>query len=81
MLALERGVPNMRSQGERHQPPCIVAHDCINKLAAIVNHCDMLLESTEPGTEAERRIRVIRSIAEEGIEQMKQHQDDIAQAG
>jgi hypothetical protein len=71
----------MRLNDDRHQPVCIAAHDCINKLAAIVSGCDLLLELTKPGTELQRRVEVIRSIAKEGVDEMKRHQHDIPKAG
>lgn len=41
----------MHSKGEQHQEPhqsaCMVAHDVGSKLAAIVDHCDLLNEVTE----------------------------------
>ncbi len=60
-----------------HEPDCQASHDSINKLSAIVNHCDLLLEQTSGGSEIEKRIKTIRRIAQEGIAQMKEHQKEI----
>jgi hypothetical protein len=68
----------MNSKRGRHQPGCIAAHDCINKLAAIVGHCDLVLELTKSGSEIEKRIQKIRGIAQQGIAEMKQHQQDVS---
>jgi hypothetical protein len=61
---------------DQHQPVCLAAHHCINKLAAIISHCDLLLEMTVSGSEYEKRLQTIRVIAKEGIVEMNHHQND-----
>ena len=68
----------MASEGERHQPVCLVAHDLVNKLAAIVSHCDLLSEMPELGTEYARRLVVIRDLAASAAKQLSEHQRKVA---
>ena len=67
----------MKSKGDRHQPACMAAHDLVNKLAAIVGHCDLLIEVTEQGTESARRLALIRDIAESAVKELNEHQRKI----
>ena len=64
----------MRSKAERHQPACMVAHYVVNQLAAIIGNCDLLIETTEKGTEHARRLGVIREIAETAAKELNEHQ-------
>jgi len=64
----------MRSKRERHQPVCMVAHNLVNKLAAIVGHSDLLIQRTERGTEYARRLTLIRNIAESAAKELGEHQ-------
>jgi len=52
----------------------MVAHDMVNKLAAIVGHCDLLSEMTEQGTEYAKRVAVIRDIAESAVKELTEYQ-------
>jgi hypothetical protein len=61
-------------KGERHQPACMIAHNLVNKLAAIVGHSDLLIEKTTPGTEYAARLTVIRDIAESAAKELGRHQ-------
>ena len=67
----------MDSKGKSHEPVCMVAHDLVNKLAAIVGHCDLLGEMTEPGTEYARRLAKIRGIAESAVNELNEHRRKI----
>jgi hypothetical protein len=64
----------MASKGERRQPSWAFAHNLVNKLSAIVGHCDLLDEMTEQGTESARRITRIRDIAESAAKELTEHQ-------
>ncbi len=44
----------MASEREPHEPASVIVHNLINKLTAIVGHSDLLIESTERGTEYAR---------------------------
>src|ERR1035441_3054375 len=46
--------------GEKHQPACVLAHDVVNKLSAIVGFCDLLVENAEQrDTECVKRLMSI----------------------
>jgi|BarGraIncu00222A_1022003.scaffolds.fasta_scaffold318369_2 hypothetical protein len=64
----------MTSKAERHQPACMVAHYMISKLGAIIGYCDLLIETTEKGTEQAQRLGMIREIAETAVQEMVEHQ-------
>ncbi|HYM76131.1 MAG TPA: hypothetical protein VE377_09160 [Candidatus Dormibacteraeota bacterium] len=67
----------MKSTAERHQPACMVAHHVISKLGAIIGFCDLLIETTEEGTEQARRLGMIREIAETTVKDMVEHQRQV----
>ena len=67
----------MRAKKGRHEPVCMVAHDMVNKLSAIVGHCDLLIEMTTAKTEHARRLVMIRELAESAATELKEHQRNI----
>lgn len=67
----------MTSKAERHQPACMVAHYMISKLGAIIGYCDLLIETTEKGTEQAHRLGMIREIAETAVQEMVEHQRQV----
>jgi len=66
-------VSRMKSKAPRHQPACMVAHTMINKFSVIIGNCDLFLEDTEPDTQPEKRIRVIREVARTAVEELLEH--------
>jgi hypothetical protein len=68
----------MDSKQQRHLPVCFVAHDLVNKLSVIVGHVDLLLEATEKDTDYAKRLTLIREIAEQSANELKQHQRELA---
>ena len=73
----EKDVSRMKSGAELHQPACMVAHYMISKLGAIIGFCDLLIETTEQGTEQARRLGMIRQIAETSVKEMVEHQRQV----
>ena len=67
----------MTSKAERHQSACMVAHYMISKLGAIIGYCDLLIETTEKGTEQAQRLGMIREIAETAVQEMVEHQRQV----
>ena len=67
----------MKENAERHQPACMVAHYMISKLGGIIGYCDLLIETTEKGTEQARRLGMIREIAETAVKEMVEHQRQV----
>lgn len=63
---------------DQHQPPCMVAHDLVNKLSVIISHCDLLLEITERETEYAMRLALIRSVADTAAKELAEHQRQLA---
>ena len=68
----------MGSKSERHQPVCMVAHDLVNKLSAIVGHCDLLIEIMGRDVEYAGRLTLIRDIAKAAAEELTEHQRKLA---
>ena len=64
----------MKSKVENHPPACMVAHYMISKLGAIIGFCDLLIETTEEGTEQARQLGMIRAVAETATTEMVEHQ-------
>jgi len=71
----------MQSKRERRQLEGMVAHDLVNKLAAIIGHCDLLIEMPSLGTEYVRRLTLIRDTAESAAKELKEHQRDLDEPG
>ena len=62
---------------EKHQPPCLLAHDLLNKLSAIVGYSDLLLEKVEQeegGTECVMRLKRIHALAVSAAKDLSDHQ-------
>jgi hypothetical protein len=66
----------MASDREPHEPACMVAHNVISKLAAIVGRCDLLNERKQ-SAESAKHIAAIREIAESTIKELTEHQQTI----
>lgn len=64
----------MHSTGEQHQPACLLAHDLVNKLSAIIGYCDLLIEKAEEETECAKRLRLIHNLAKSAAKELAEHQ-------
>jgi bifunctional DNase/RNase len=63
----------MRSNVEPHQPVCIVAHNLVNKLSAIIGQCDLLSENVEEGTASAKRLVMIHDLAKSAAKELTDH--------
>jgi hypothetical protein len=61
-----------------YQPECSVAHDLINRLSAIIGHCDLLAESTPLDSPSLDRVLLIRHLANMIAKDLGQFQCDLA---
>ena len=66
----------MASARGPHEPACMVAHNVISKLAAIVGRCDLLNERNQ-SIESAKHIAAIREIAESTIKELTEHQQTV----
>jgi hypothetical protein len=66
----------MASERVPHEPACMVAHNVISKLAAIVGRCDLLNEKRQ-SAESRKHIAAIREIAESTIKELTEHQQTV----
>jgi light-regulated signal transduction histidine kinase (bacteriophytochrome) len=65
----------MHSNGDKHQPSCLVAHDVVNKLSAIIGFCDLLKERVEPhDSECAKRLGLIHDLAQSAAKELVDHQ-------
>ena len=64
----------------RHEPTCMLAHSLIDKLANLVNYCDLLNHEVESGSRVTQRVSVIQKIAREVIEELVDHQRKLAES-
>jgi hypothetical protein len=62
---------------DTYRPLCVLSHDLVNKLSAIIGHCDLLSKEAEVDSECARRLLLIRQIANSMAEQINQHQCDL----
>lgn len=65
------------SQG-KYQPECAVAHDLINRLSAIIGHCDLLAEDTPLDSPSLERVLLIRHLASLIAKDLGKFQCDLA---
>ncbi|HUD63096.1 MAG TPA: hypothetical protein VMQ17_00885 [Candidatus Sulfotelmatobacter sp.] len=70
-------MPHGWLQKENRTSASVIAHNLINSLTAIVGHSDLLIESTERGTEYARRLTLIRDIAESAAKELIEHRRTI----
>jgi hypothetical protein len=64
----------MQSNLEKHEPACLLAHDLVNKLSAIIGYCDLLIEKAEENTECAKRLSLIRKFAQSAAKELADHQ-------
>ena len=57
-----------------HEPVCMIGHDLINNLSAIIGHCELLIEVMAPGTIYDKRVILIREIARAGVKKIEEHE-------
>jgi light-regulated signal transduction histidine kinase (bacteriophytochrome) len=69
----------MQSNAVRHQPGYLVAHNLVNKLSAIIGHCDLLSQNAAQGTECAQRLGMIHDLAKSAAKELTDHQKQIAQ--
>lgn len=69
----------MQPNAKLHQPACLVAHHLVNKLSAIIGHCDLLSADAEQGTECAKRLALIHDLAKSAAKELTDHQREILQ--
>ena len=60
-----------------YEPSCTLAHGLVNKLAAIVGHCDLLKDYAPEDSECQKRLAAIRSIAKNMADELHGHTCDL----
>ena len=73
----EKGASRMGSKGERHEPACMVAHNMINTLSAIIGQCDLMKEKIGKDTEAAMRLATVHNLAQSAVKQLTEHQREL----
>lgn len=58
----------------KRQPSCILAHNLINKLTAIIGGCELLEEESEASSACVKRLQLIRDVAKSMADDLRQHQ-------
>ena len=66
------------ANGNSYQLDCPLAHDLINKLTAIVGHCDLLVERVPENSPLFARMLLVRDMAKSVGEELGQFQCDLA---
>ena len=65
----------MPSNEEPHQPACLLAHNVVNKLSAIIGLCDLLKEKAEEqDAECINRLTRIHDLAKLAANELIDHQ-------
>jgi len=69
----------MPSNEEAHQPACLLAHNVVNKLTAIVGLCDLLKEKAEQqDAECVDRLTRIQGLAKLAAKELIDHQCNLS---
>jgi hypothetical protein len=71
----------MQFNREQHQPACLLAHEQINKLSAIIGFCDLLIEKAEErdqDQECVKRLVSLHDLAKSAIKTLVEHQCELA---
>jgi hypothetical protein len=66
-----------QSSKEKFQPECPLAHDLVNRLCALIGHCDLALEKTQEDSPALKHMLLIRNIAGVMAKELNQFQCDL----
>ena len=61
----------------KYEPSCNLAHGLVNKLSAIVGHCDLLKDQAPEDSECQKRLAAIRSIAKNMADELHGHKCDL----
>ncbi|HKV82761.1 MAG TPA: hypothetical protein VJP02_31730 [Candidatus Sulfotelmatobacter sp.] len=61
---------------EKYQPSCLLAHELVNKLSAVVGYCDLLRDHVAEDS-AQQQLRKIRELAKAMAEELNAHQCSI----
>ena len=71
----QKGLKNlMQFTTAKHQPACLVAHDVVNKLSAIIGFCDLLQESVvQQNPECNQRLGLIHDLAQSAAKELVEH--------
>jgi len=61
-----------------HQPTCLMSHSFLNRLSVIIGSCDIVLHEAEASgsidSQTMRRLTVVRGIAWELVNDLRQHE-------
>ncbi len=69
----------MKSKDKKHQPACLLAHDLVNRLSAIIGCCDLLIEKAEPqGDGCMKQLVAIKDLAESAVKTLAEHQCELS---
>ncbi len=58
----------------RPQPACLLTHNLINRLSIIIGYCDLMGENEEQGSEAAKRLNLIRDAAQQMAKELVEYQ-------
>ena len=60
-----------------HEPECPIAINLLNKLSAVIGHCDLLVDETPEDSPILQKMLVIRRIAKSMAEDLTEFQCDL----
>jgi len=58
-------------------PPCMLAHQLLNRLTVIIGNCDLVIERTPADSEWAKLLFVIRENARAMAEDLSRHQGEL----
>jgi light-regulated signal transduction histidine kinase (bacteriophytochrome) len=71
----------MQSNQKKHQPACLLSHDLLNKLSAIIGFCDLLMEKAEEKGEDQecvRQLGTVNDLARSAVKTLLEHQCELS---
>jgi len=68
----------MQNSSSNFYPPSMPVHNLIDKLCALVNRTDLLIETVSEDSTGMKHVREIRTIAKSVLQELVQVQSDLA---
>lgn len=67
----------VRKQESKEAPSCLLSHEALNRLSVIIGSCDLALQQMKASKtrqpQAERRVEVVRQMAWELVNQVREY--------
>lgn len=63
-----------------YEPECPMAHDLVNRLSALIGHCDLMIDAVSGDSKLLKNLSVIRNIANGMAKELNEFQCELVNA-